>query len=270
MEDLAFSLFNVPPTVGFFVLIAGMARFLGALFGLWGLYFVLGPAAILRTVIALVVSAPMMLAQSGALIELATTSSQYGLFFIPVREFVIGFALGLLMSLPFFAVLAAAMLIDQYSGDFAPGLQAPEGQTVGAYSMLNVVMIMFLFVEAGGFLILVSIVYDSFAALPPAQPGLSLAPDFGAVLGDILQSVMISLVFLALPIMTILLLLEFGINMMARVTEKIKLPSIDFLAKNIALAVLMPVLVLGLIRMMQNQLNTAADPLDLLQRLIGL
>lgn len=270
MDEIVLRLFNVPPTVGFFVLTMGMARFLGALFGLWGLYFVLGPAMVMRTVMALVVSAPVMIAQGDAFVALASEGTEYSLFLIPLREFAIGFGLGLLMSLPFFAVLAAAMLIDQYSGDFAPGLQAPEEQTVGAYALLNVVMVLFLFVEAGGFLILVNVVYDSFTVLPPSTPGFGLAPDFAEGIGDILQSVMIALVFLALPIMVILLLLEFGINMLARVTEQIKMPAIDFLAKNFALAVLMPLLVFGLIRMMENQLDSAAPPLDLLQRLIGI
>lgn len=270
MEEVIARLSDLPPTVGFFVLTAGISRFVGALFGLWGMYFILGPATVLRTTMALVVSAPMMVIQSDALIELAVNGSQFDIFTVPLREFVIGFALGLLMSLPFFAVLAAAMLIDQYSGDFAPGLQAPEGQTVGAYAMLNVVMVLFLFVEAGGFLILVKIVYDSFTLLPPAQPGFAFNPEFAPILGDILQSVMISLVFLALPIIVILMLLEFAINMLARVTEKVQIPAIDFLMKNITLAVLMPLLAIGLIRMMQAQFETAAEPLGLLQRLIGL
>lgn len=268
MEAAGETLLSIPVTTGFFVLIAAAARALGALFGLWGLYFVMGPAAILRFTLALVISAPLIVGQGDDFVALVGDANRFALFVVPVREFVIGFALGLLMSIPFFAVLAAAMLVDQYSGDFAPGLQAPESQTVGAYSALNVVMILFLFVEAGGFLMLVKVLYDSFAILPPAVPGLAVAPDFAAGLGDILQSVMVALIVFALPVILILLLLEFAINMMARLTEQIKLPSIDFLAKNIALTLLMPLLVLGLIRLMQKALDDAPDPLVTLMRLI--
>jgi len=152
MDEIARSVFSLSPTAAFFILLMGTARALGALFGLWGMYFVLGPAAMLRIVLAMIISAPMIVAQADGFILLIETTPRYGVMLIPLREFVIGFGLGLLTSLPFFSVLGAAMLIDQYRGDFSPGIQGPEGLQIGSYASLNVVMILFIFVEAGGFL----------------------------------------------------------------------------------------------------------------------
>jgi len=177
MDEIARSVFSLSPTAAFFILLMGTARALGALFGLWGMYFVLGPAAMLRIVLAMIISAPMIVAQADGFILLIETTPRYGVMLIPLREFVIGFGLGLLTSLPFFSVLGAAMLIDQYRGDFSPGIQGPEGLQIGSYASLNVVMILFIFVEAGGFFVLISVLYSSFGALPPALPGLTLAPD---------------------------------------------------------------------------------------------
>lgn len=270
MEELRAAFLTIPLTSTFFIVAVGSARALGAMFGLWGMYFVLGPAALLRTTMALIISAPIIVGQIDSFVGLTTDAPGYSLMLIPVREFAIGFGLGMLMSLPFFSIMAAAMLIDQYLGNFSPGLQAPEGQTVGPYAHLNVVIALFLFVEAGGFLVLVSVLYESFGVFAPAVPGLSLAEGFGDALGDILQSIMLALVVFALPVILILILLEFGINVISRMSEKIKMPSIDFLLKNLALVLLLPLLVIGLFRMIGAAIENSPAPLQLAMRLLGL
>ena len=269
MDALLQTILGVPLTTSFFVLTMGASRAMGALFGLWGLYFVLGPAAMLRTIIALVVSAPVILAQANGFVELATETQRFALLLIPLREFVLGFAIGMLVSLPFFSVMGAAMLIDQYRGDFSPGIQSPEGNSIASYASLNVVMVLFVFVEAGGFLLLITVLYQSFQAIPPALPGLSVSPEFGGILGAILQNIMVGLIIFALPVIIILMLLDFAISILARLSEQIKTPSIDFLAKNLALTLIMPILVLGLLRLMQKMFADAPDPMLILMRFRG-
>jgi len=83
------------------------------------------------------------------------------------------------------------------------------------------------------------------------------------------QAVMIGLIIMALPVMIILFLLEFAINMVARMNEKVKMPTIDFLAKSLSITLLMPLLMFGLIRLMQAQLDGAPPPLALLLKLLG-
>lgn len=269
MEPFIETLTSLPLTATFLVLSVGLLRALGALFGLWGLYFIMGPAAVLRTVMAVILSAPIIVGQADTFVALATDTPRFELLIIPMREFAIGFGLGLLMSIPFFSVLGAAMLVDQYRGDFSPGVQAPEGLTVGSYGALNMVMVLFVFVEAGGFLMLVTVLYQSFAILPPAVPGLAVADGFADALGRIIANIMAALVIFALPVILILLLLEIGINLTHRVSEQIKVPSIDFLVKNLALVLLMPVLVIGLFRMMGEAFDRAPAPLQLVLEVFG-
>lgn len=270
MDEVVAAFLSVPLPTSFFLLIAGSARALGALFGLWGMYFILGPATLQRMSIAVVISAPIIVAQVDNYVELATETQRFALTLIPLREFVIGFSLGLLMSLPFISILGAAMLIDQYSGNFSPGAQAPENQTVGPYAQLNVVIALFLFVEAGGFFLLVQVLYDSYDLFEPAVPGLEIAPGFADALGDIMQSVMVGLVVFALPVILILMLLEFGINIVNRLSEQIKLPSIDFLVKNIALVCALPFLVIGLFRMIGAAIDDNSAPLEYVIRILEL
>lgn len=159
MLDAANILASLPLPMIIFVLVAGSARALGALFGLWGLYFILGPAALIRTVLAVIISLPVMAGSSIGLADLFGEGARMAVIALPVREFVLGFAIGLLASLPFFAVLGAGILIDQYRGDFSPGLPAPESQQVGSFANLKVVMALFLFVEADGLAILIRTIF---------------------------------------------------------------------------------------------------------------
>ena len=268
-DALADRFLGVPPTVMFLVLGLGSARALGALFGLWGLYYVIGAAPVIRAVLAVILSGPMILGRTDELVALVRDTPRTAIVLVPLREAGLGFGLGLLASLPFFAVLAAALVIDQYRGDAAPGLPAPEAQTVGSYAALNVVMALFVFVEIGGFMMVVSVLYDSYAAVPPALGGLGLAADFGSRVGDILQTVMAGVVLFALPVIVLLMLAEFGAAFLFRLVGKINLPSADFLLKNLLFVLAMPVMVYGLARAMEAGFDRAPDPLSLLLDLIG-
>lgn len=170
MMEAAILISSLPLPTMFFVLVAGIGRALGALFGLWGLYFVLGPAALLRTGLAVILSLPALALNATTFPDLIDNTSRLLLMTIPLREFLIGFGLGLLASLPFFAIMGAGILIDQYRGDFNPANPAPESSQVGSFANLKVVMALFFFVEAGGFLIVVQALYQSFALFPPPRP----------------------------------------------------------------------------------------------------
>ncbi len=269
MDQITASLAALPLPSVFFVIIAGAGRAMGALFGLWGLYFVLGPAALIRMVLALIISMPAIAGNLDGFIEVIEDTQRLAIYVLPMREFVLGLALGFLASLPFFAVMGAAMMIDQYRGDFSPGIAGPEGQQIGSFAQLKVVMVLFLFVEAGGFFLLVATLYKSFGILPPAVGGFGFAPDMADQVAGILQSVFVTLILVALPIMVLLLLIEYGVSMTLRLTGQIKMPSIDFLLKNLLLALAMPLLIYGLARTIGMAFDRHPDPLGLLQRLLG-
>lgn len=88
-------------------------------------------------------------------------------------------------------------------------------------------------------------------------------------MGFIIQDIMTGLIVFAMPVILMLLLLEFGINIMARVSEQIKTPTIDFLIKNLALTLALPVMVFGLMRLMQKAFDETASPLPLLLRFLS-
>ena len=268
MDPALAALTALPLPASGFVILTGSGRTLGALFGLWGLYFILGPAALIRMVLAFILAGPAIAGQMDTLVALATQDRLAALA-VPVREFALGLGLGLLASLPFFAVMGAAMMIDQYRGDFSPGNPGPEGEQIGSFATLKVVMALFLFVELGGFLLLVSMLYQSYQVLPLGPGSLGLAPDFGAQIGDILMRVFVTLLLVALPVIAILLLIEFGLQLTLRLSKSIELPSADFLVKNLVFTLALPGLVFALVRVIQMAFDRHPDALQLLLELLG-
>lgn len=269
MEAIVETLVSQPPSTGFFVLVTGASRAMGVLFGLWGLTFLLGPAVLLRTVLAVILTAPVLVIQGPELVQLAAEAPRYGLLLVPVREFVLGFGIGMMISIPFFAVLAAAMLIDQYRGDFSPGNEAPEETTVGAFGSLSVILVMFLFIDAGGLMLTVRTLYESFESFPPGIPSLTVSPGFASGLGAILQDVMAALVLLALPIVLMMVLIEVGLSLIFRFAGKISFPAVDFLTKNLIFVLIMPVFFYSWSRAIEAHFARAPLPLGTLERLLG-
>lgn len=270
MEAITEDLLSLPPTVGFFVLMAGASRAMGVLYGLWGITFLIGPAVMLRTLLAILLTAPMLVTQGQEFAALATETTRFAVLLIPLRELALGFGIGMLISIPFFAVLGASMLIDQYRGDFSPGNPAPEESTVGAFGSLSVIMVLFIFIDAGGLMLTLRTLYESYQSFPPAVPTLGLPPSFGSGLSLILQEVMAALVLLALPIILIMVLIEFGLSLVFRFAGKINVPAIDFLTKNLLFVLIMPIFIFSWARAIEAHFARAPVPLGLLERLIGL
>jgi len=253
----------------FFVLTAGSSRALGALFGLWGLYFVLGPAMMLRTIIGIMLSLPIMIIGAGQFVELVNEAPRALLLTIPLREFLLGFSIGILASLPFFAILGAGVIIDQYRGDSSPSIQGPENDQIGTFAEVKVVMSLYLFTEMGGFMILIGALYQSFVIFPPDVVGFAMNARFGDLVGVLLQNVIWLMIIVAMPIMTLLFLTEVGVNFVARLSKGIELPSIDFLMKSLIFTLAMPILVIGLARSIKASFDAAPEPLQLMQEFMG-
>lgn len=263
------ALLSLPLPTLIFVAMAATGRAMGALFGLWGIYYVVGPATILRMGVAIAISLPLLGTGAADFAAMSTDLGRLEVMIVPVREFIIGVAIGFLSSIPFFAILGAAIVIDQYRGDFSPAAPGPEGEQIGSYATMNVVMALFLFAEAGGFIILVGTIYESYGVLNPGVGGLSLSPEAGTRIGVILQNVFVSLVIIALPLIMLLLLAEFGLNMAFRLAGQIKMPAVDFLLKNMIFVAVMPILIFGLARSMEAAFDRAPQPLRVLEELVG-
>ncbi|MEM8978522.1 MAG: flagellar biosynthetic protein FliR [Pseudomonadota bacterium] len=268
MEASARLILDLPLPTMFFILFASSARALGVLFGLWGLYFVIGPAPMLRIGLAVILSLPFMAVGAEQFSLLIEETPRVYLLTVPLREVFLGLALGLIASMPFIAILGAGIVIDQYRGDFSPGLQAPENQQVGSFANLKVVMALYLFVEIGGFLIVLNALYTSFGVFAPGVPTLSLGGEFGSFLGEMIQQVFWLLIVVAMPIMVILILIDFGVNMVLRMSNPIKVTSMDFLLKSLVFVMAMPVLVYGVARAIESAVLGAGDPLLFLQELL--
>jgi type III secretion protein T len=269
MIEAAQKLTELPLPTAFFILIAAHTRALGVLFSLWGLYFILGPATLMRTVLAIILSMPSLIAAVDIYPALIGENERLMVLTIPLREFLLGSAIGLFCSLPFFAIMGAGIVIDQYRGDSSPVIQAPEDSQVGSFANLKVVMALFLFVEAGGLILVIDTLYDSFRLFPPDIPKLRVNPNTIGMLSEILHNVFWLLLIIAMPIMVILLLIDFGLSMVVRLSKQIEIPQLDFLLKSLVFVLAMPILVVGVARMINSSFENAPEPMIILQEFLS-
>ncbi len=269
MIEAAQKLTELPLPMTFFILAAASMRALGVLFSLWGLYFILGPATLMRTVLAVILSMPTLVPAVDIYPALIGESARLMVLTIPLREFLLGSVIGLLSSLPFFAIMGAGVVIDQYRGDSSPVIQAPEDSQVGSFANLKVVMALFLFVEMGGLILVVDTLYESFRLFPPDIPKLQLNPNISAMLGQIIHNVFWLLLIIAMPIMVILLLIDFGLSMVVRLSKQIEVPQLDFLLKSLVFILAMPILVIGVARVITLSFDNAPEPMILLKEFLS-
>lgn len=91
----------------------------------------------------------------------------------------------------------------------------------------------------------------------------------GDLIATIVQEVFWLLLIIAMPIMLILVLIEFGVNIIFRLAGQIKMPSVEFLMKTLVFVLAMPLLVYGLARTINGAFDSAPPPLTLLEQFSG-
>ena len=90
----------------------------------------------------------------------------------------------------------------------------------------------------------------------------------GDLIATIVQEVFWLLLIIAMPIMLILVLIEFGVNIIC-LAGQIKMPSVEFLMKTLVFVLAMPLLVYGFARTINGAFDSAPPPLTLLEQFSG-
>jgi len=164
------------------------------------------------------------------------------LVLILVKEIFIGFVMGYLVAIPFWAFEALGFLIDNQRGaSVASTLNPLTGNDSSPLGQLfNQAFIVFFFIS-GGFILLLGMVYDSFALWPVLTFFPSMHDETAQLLLDQLSKMMRVAIVLASPAMVAMLLAEVGLALVSRFVPQLQ---VFFLAMPIKCAIAF--LVLGL------------------------
>ena len=242
MEAQLFQILSESGGEGVYGLIVfGAARPLGLLFGFQAFAWAIGTAVLLRTGIALAIGLPTLMLNLPQIEPLILSAPPLTSALVAPREFVIGFGLGLLASLPFLALQYAGAITDSFRGESDGGQTDPSGGgTLQTFSVLYVIIGFAAFFSLGGLWALVGLLYQSYTVWPIAAAFPPLA-DGGAVLALMLVGETIATsVRLALPLLALLLVIELGIGAAARLGRRTGFYDLSFLLKNLATVLALP------------------------------
>lgn len=146
--------------------------------------------------------------------------------FLLLKEFAVGFLLGMVMHLFTFAVTYAGSITDfQMALGMASVYDAQSGIQVALTGNILNVYFMLLFFAVDGHLALMEILVTSGELLPYAQIGFS--PEATVLILDIFWDCVILAVKLALPIVGCVLILDAGVGILMKIIPSINLFIVD-------------------------------------------
>lgn len=172
----------------------------------------------------------------------ASAVSGAGLVLIVAKEIFIGLALGVLFAIPFWVFESVGFLIDTQRGaSIGVALNPISGNETSPLGILLNQAFMVFFLVAGGFTLMLSILYDSFILWNIWSFYPALEPGNGVLLLEQLSRMMRLTVLFAAPAMIAMFLAELGLGLVNRFAPQLQ---VFFLAMPIKSALAILVLVL--------------------------
>lgn len=250
------------------ILIFAIPRPLGLMFGFLALSWALGPAVLLRTSIATAIAVPALASNLGDINDLVAESDVFQSALVAVREFAIGYALGMIASLPFFALQYAGAITDAFRGESDSGQQDPTGGTLQSFSTLYLVIGFSVFFASGGLWDLVGAFYRSYAVWPIDAVFPTVAPDAGILALSLLGETLMTSIIVAMPLLACLVLVELGVGVAARLGRRTNFYEMAFPAKNLSVILLLPIVAWYIHGPVSPLLFEAAEAMPILEMLL--
>lgn len=251
-RDFAQFVLDVPLENFYLVMALGVLRTFGLLFGFLAFGWGLGRSVSLRIGIAFSLSLPFMFSVLEQVDTLAEQTNPLNLALIGIKEFFIGFALGLLASGPFRAMQYAGAISDAFRGEAESGVLSPEGTPIQTFSLLYTVIGFSVFFAMGGLWHLIEILYRTYdiwpldAPLPTFYGG---APDIAlAALNDSLKLA----IQIAAPLMILLFSVELILMVATKLGRRFNLYSMSFLVKNMLTLLMLPLMAIVIVQVAEE------------------
>jgi len=215
----------------------------GLMFGFMTFSWALGPARVIRFAMAISIGALPFMANIEIMNTFVLQSTSVTLAFEAPKEFFIGYAIGFLASVPFFALQWAGALTDQYRGENDSGINSPLGGTLSTFGLLYYIIGVFAFFSFDGLWLMVDNLYQSYTIWQIGSTFPTLTPQAVGQLMSVLGNALVSAIRIALPLLCLLVVLEFAVAVGGRVSRKFNFGENGFMFKNLAVIGTLPVLV---------------------------
>lgn len=250
-----------------FIFIATL-RPLGLLFGFIAIAWGMGTGVMLRGAIGLAIGMPMAVAGVDQIVALIERGSPIEMAIMLAKEVVVGFALGFLASLPFFALKAAGAITDTFRGESDSGHTDPNGGSISTWGIVFMILGFFAFFGSGGMWHLIAMLYESYSVWPmtatlPAMSGAS-----AMLAADLVASILLEAVLIAAPLMILLISVDFILIMASRVARRFQIYGNEFALKNLTAIIALPIMVLYVSRYVDMHILDSSAALPILGEML--
>ncbi len=239
----------------FFIL--GMIRSIGLLYGFVIIRFSISQLKMTRIAVAFAISLPLWVSNALSINAVIHDEGHVFAIAVAIKEFGIGYSIGFIASLPFFAVQYAAAITDQTRGEGNPSFQAGNGDTLSSFALLYTVIAFLVFLFSDGFMIVVEALYSSYIIWPLGSLLPGLDGKAASVALEILSDTLLMAVKIAVPLLAVILIIEVSFGIAARVARPFSPYNLAFITKNIVGILCLPIIVALLIAVLETLFPSA-------------
>ncbi|WP_028957522.1 flagellar biosynthetic protein FliR [Sulfitobacter sp. 20_GPM-1509m] len=269
MDDVAVARFLSLPFESAFLFIAvNMLRSFGLTFGFVAFAWGLGQAVVTRAAISIALSLPIMLLAVPDFRDLRAETPQIEIPLLLIKEFAVGYGLGLLAALPFLALQYAGAVTDSYRGDNNNGIPDPVGGQLPAFGLLFMLIGLYAFFASGGLWQLTAGLYHSYELWPVSSALPNFAPNAWRIFADLVDGLMRDALLIAAPLLAILIATDFMLAVASRLSAKFQIYQNVFTAKNLVAVLSLPLMALYIERVSNGRIVQAFDALPILQGIL--
>jgi type III secretion protein T len=232
-----------------------------ALFSVLPLTGRLGLPPFFRNAVVLALSIPIILPIERQLA--ANPVPVQAIFFLSLKEVVLGLIIGVILGIPFWAIEAAGNIIDFVRQAPDAEVQDPQGTTEASITgTLFSITATFYYIAMGGLTLLFNSVYTSFDIWPPLQPLPAFDPLASAKLISMLDYLLRSALILSAPLVIVMLVSLVALMIIARFTPQINVFDLSMSFRNLAFVIVMQVYALFIFDYFSSEIATVKRLLD--------
>lgn len=250
------------------VLLLVVLRPFGMMMGFMAFTWALKGAQMIRVSIGVALALPVAAGSATSLESFVAVPSIAAALPVAVKELMVGYGLGLLASLPFFALQYAGAITDAFRGESDTGIEDPTGGNLHTFSTAYLVIGFFAFFSLGGFETLLRSLYSTYA-IWPLTAGLPTFDQAAAMkVADMLTATLMTTFIIALPLLAMLVLIELSMGVAARLGRRFNLYDLAFPIKNLVTVLTMPLIMWVIWNISEARLGESADALSMLEGLL--
>jgi type III secretion protein T len=215
-------------------------------------------AGLLRNGVALAFAIPIIPALVDVLRESHMTTTVIMAYML--KEFVVGLMLGLVMGVPFWAAEAAGDILDLQRGSSMGTLIDPmmTHETSATGTLLTIVM-MTIYLAAGGLEVTLSSLYDSYSLWPVDNLLPALSKEAAAIFLELLDRTISMALALVFPLIVSLLLSDVVLALLARASPHLNVFALSLIVKTLVFSMVFPLYATFLVQYIARDLGVLLD-----------